>query len=266
MIGTLNTYDGQGSERGLRGPVVEAAAASAGMVVFALFVRSGLPLVILSGVGLVATALAVANAFRAERRPAAILGFSPLSGKTGVFVVAGCAVGVGFGVLHRVTWEMGAVPSRLAPFAFVGACIGAAEELLYRGYVQGWLTRALVEALPGRGRSPDRPRQTGGDRAGCPFDRLRAGSDPPRRVVYMAVAVVVAALAHTAYKTALFAFPPAGVAIDLRYLAVWTLIGGVVFGALRELSGSVLAPLAAHVVFDIIVYGENVQAPWWVWS
>jgi membrane protease YdiL (CAAX protease family) len=205
--------------------VVEAAAASAGMVLFALFVRSGLPLVILSGVGLMGTALAVANTFRAERRPAAVLGFSPLSGKTGVFVALGCAVGVGFGVLHRVTWEMGATPARLAPFAFVGACIGAAEELVYRGYVQG---------------------------------RLRAFG--------WVVPVVVAALAHTAYKTALFAFPPDGVAIDLRYLAVWTFVGGVVFGVLRQASGSVLPPLAAHVVFDIIVYGENVQAPWWVWS
>jgi len=217
--------DGTDPQRRRRAPVLAAAAASAGMVLFALFVRSGLPLAVLSGVGLTVTALAVANAFRAERLPAAILGFSPLSGKTGVFVVLGCAVGVGFGVLHRVTWEMGAMPSRLAPFAFVGACIGAAEELLYRGYVQG---------------------------------RLRAFG--------WAVPVVVAALAHTAYKTALFAFPPDGVAIDLGYLAVWTFVGGVVFGVLRQASGSVLPPLAAHVVFDIIVYGENVQAPWWVWG
>jgi len=82
----------------------------------------------------------------------------------------------------------------------------------------------------------------------------------------MAVAVMLAAAAHTAYKAALFAFPPEGVVIDLEFLAVWTLIGGVVFGALRELSGSVLPPLAAHVVFDIVVYGGSVQAPWWVWG
>jgi len=258
LIGTLNTYDGQGSERGRRRAVLEAAAASAGMVLFALFVRSGLPLVVLSGVGLMVTVLAVANAFRTGRRPSEVLGLLPLSGKVAAFLAAGCTVGVGFAVLHRVTWEMGTLPARLTSFAVVGAAIGVAEELLYRGYVQGWLTRALVGALPGRGRSPHRPRHTGGDRGGC--------GDPPRRVVYMAVAVVLAAAAHTAYKTALFAFPPEGVAIDLGFLAVWTLIGGVVFGVLRALSGSVLPPLAAHVGFDIIVYGGNVEAPWWVWS
>ena len=195
------------------------------MVLFSLFVRSGLPLVVLSGVGLMVTAFAVANAFRVERRPAAILGLAPVSKKVGVFVAVGCAVGIGLGVLHRVTWEMGTLPARLTSFAVVGAAIGAAEELLYRGYVQGRL-RAFGWVIP----------------------------------------VVLAAGAHTAYKTALFALPPDGVAIDLRFLAVWTLIGGVVFGALRQASGSVLPPLAAHVVFDIVVYGGNVEAPWWVWG
>ena len=250
--------DAPNDQRGVQRHVVEAAAASAGMVLFALFVRSGLPLTVLSGVGLLMTVAAVANSLRLERSPAAILGFSPASAKVGAYLVVACAVGAGFAVLHRVTWEMGTLPTRLTSFAVVGAAVGAAEELLYRGYVQGRMARALVGALLGRGRSPHRPRQSGEDRGGC--------GDPPRRVVYLAVAVVLAAAAHTAYKTALFAFPPEGVAIDLEFLAVWTLLGGVVFGVLRTLSGSVLPPVVAHVVFDIIVYGGNVEAPWWVWG
>jgi len=211
--------------RGRRRAVLEAAAASAGMVLFALFVRSGLPLTVLSGVGLLMTVAAVANSLRLERSPAAILGFSPASAKVGAYLVVACAVGAGFAVLHRVTWEMGTLPTRLTSFAVVGAAVGAAEELLYRGYVQG---------------------------------RLRPLS--------WMVAVPLAAAAHTAYKTALFAFPPEGVVIDLEFLAVWTFLGGVVFGVLRVLSGSVLPPVVAHVVFDIIVYGGHAEAPWWVWS
>ncbi len=217
--------DVAGHPRDLRRPVLEAAAASAGMVLFALFVRSGRPWVVVSGAGLLVTAVAVASSFRVERRPAEILGLSPLSGKVAAYVILACAVGAGLGVLHRVVWEMGALPSGVGRFVLVASAIGAAEELLYRGYVQGRLRRLGLVA-----------------------------------------AVLLAAAAHTAYKAALFAFPPDGVVIDLEFLAVWTLIGGVVFGALRELSGSVLTPLAAHVVFDIVVYGENVQAPWWVWS
>ena len=211
--------------RGRRRAVLEAAAASAGMVLFALFVRSGRPWVVFSGVGLMVTVAAVANSLRLERSPAAILGFSPVSVKVGAYLVVACAVGAGFAVLHRVTWEMGTLPTRLTSFAVVGAAIGAAEELVYRGYVQGRL----------------------------------------RRLGWM-VAVLLAAGAHTAYKTALFAWPPEGVAIDLEFLAVWTLIGGVVFGVLRVLSGSVLPPVVAHVLFDIIVYGGHVEAPWWVWG
>lgn len=75
-----------------------------------------------------------------------------------------------------------------------------------------------------------------------------------------------AALLHTAYKTSLFALPPAGVETDLVFIAVCTLAGGIVFGALRQLSGSVLAPLSAHILFDLVAYSEFASAPWWVWT
>ena len=212
-------------QRGRRRPVLEAAAASAGMVLFALFVRSGLPLVVMAAVGLVVTAVAVAHAFRAEPTPAAILGFLPFSRKVVAYVAVGCALGAALGVIFRIVREMGPLPSGLGRFVFVAVLIGAAEEVLYRGYIQGRL----------------------------------------RRLGWV-VAVPLAAAAHTAYKVSLFALPPEGVTIDLEFLAVWTLIGGALFGALRQLSGSVLPPLAAHVLFDIVVYGEHAQAPWWVWS
>jgi len=79
-------------------------------------------------------------------------------------------------------------------------------------------------------------------------------------------AMALAALCHAAYKVAVFALPPGEVEVNFRFLVGATFLGGLAFGVLRELSGSVLPPLAAHTVFDIVVYGDQAQAPWWVWS
>jgi membrane protease YdiL (CAAX protease family) len=79
-------------------------------------------------------------------------------------------------------------------------------------------------------------------------------------------AVALTAAVHTAYKSALFVWPLEGVAINFTFLIAATFLGGLTFGALRELSGNVWPPLAAHVVFDLAVYGDWSQAPWWVWT
>ena len=81
-----------------------------------------------------------------------------------------------------------------------------------------------------------------------------------------AAAVLVAALAHTAYKTALFAFPSVAESIDLAQIALATFLGGIVLGALRAASGSLVPPMLAHAVFDFAVYGAVATAPWWVWN
>ncbi len=60
-----------------------------------------------------------------------------------------------------------------------------------------------------------------------------AGAGPVR-------AVIAAALAHSAYKCALFVFPPEGVEVELWILGTFTFLGGLAFGALS-------------------------RAPWWVW-
>lgn len=80
------------------------------------------------------------------------------------------------------------------------------------------------------------------------------------------LAIALTALLHAAYKSALFVDPPAGVPTAIGFVAVWTFAGGLVFGAMREGGGNVLSPLAAHVAFDLVVYAELSEAPWWVWT
>jgi len=78
-------------------------------------------------------------------------------------------------------------------------------------------------------------------------------------------AIILAAVAHGAYKTALFVWAPEAQSVDLAGLAIWTTVAGVVLGALRAMSGSVVPAVVAHAAFDFVVYRAMGHAPWWVW-
>jgi membrane protease YdiL (CAAX protease family) len=77
--------------------------------------------------------------------------------------------------------------------------------------------------------------------------------------------ILFSTLSHTGYKCCLFLSSLITVNIDVGFLALWTFIGGILFGTIRHLSKSLLPSLTAHVLFDILVYAEFVSAPWWVW-
>jgi len=205
--------------------LIEACAAGAGLCLFALFVHQGMPLVLVSGAGMIAAAIAVYVSFRAAAAPANLLGLSPFSRKAGAYVVFGCALGMSLAIVYRLHMGWTIMPAGLDSFAAAAALIGATEEIVYRGFMQGRLR---------------------------PF-----GAFP---------AVALAALLHTGYKCCLFSMAPFAMETSFTTLAAATLIGGLAFGATREFSQSLFPALAAHVCFDILVYGELAQAPVWVWS
>lgn len=217
-------------------PLSEALLASAGMVLFALFIHNGLPWGILSDLGLAATMLALLLSFRSERSAAGLLALAPFGRRAALMAPSGAALGIGLGLLFRWKFGLHWLPAGIGLFAPLAAAIGSAEELLYRGYIQGRLNR--INGL---------------------------------------LAVTGAAAAHTAYKTALFLLPALSLSngpalsqskapVDLPVLAFWTFFGGLLFSASRQGARNVLPPLAAHVAFDIVVYGELSRAPWWVWN
>jgi len=121
-------------------------------------------------------------------------------------------------------------PSSLHWFALVAVGIGAIEELLWRGWMQGALAKTLGSAA----------------------------------------AMLAAAGSHAAYKTALFVFPPDGVARQtpgaLLFIAGVTFSFGAVLGLIRLRQGTIAAPMAFHTLFDLLVYGQYASAPWWVWQ
>ncbi|MHC4504741.1 MAG: CPBP family glutamic-type intramembrane protease [Planctomycetota bacterium] len=203
----------------------EGMTAAAGVCIFGLFVHLGPPLVLVSAGALVVAALVIQRSARKESSWAAVFGASGMSRRAAAITGLACAVGLAFGLCYRQSCDWSILPRTVGIFAPVACLIGAAEEIVYRGYVQG---------------------------------RFRPlGAFP---------AVVFAAACHTAYKCALFALPATPVETDLVVMATATLLGGVVFGALREWAGSVVPPLAAHACFDLVLYGDLARAPWWVWS
>lgn len=141
------------------------------------------------------------------------------------FLLVGGVIGTGGGMMHRFSLGLPVLPAGGIEGFAVVACLIGATEELF---YRGWVQgRAMALGSP--------------------------------------AAVVLAALAHTAYKTALFAWPITPTATDFTGLAVVTFIGGILLGLLRQYSKSVLPSVFAHAVFDFVVYGALSYAPWWVW-
>ncbi len=78
-------------------------------------------------------------------------------------------------------------------------------------------------------------------------------------------AVVLGSLSHAGYKSFLFVLPAQLIDMSLQRLFVLTFVVGLVLGFARYRSGSLLPCLLAHGFFDLWVYAEVTEAPWWVW-
>jgi membrane protease YdiL (CAAX protease family) len=209
-----------------RRAAIEIGAVAVGMVVFALCAHRGGLWTLASVGGLAVAAATMGLSLRRAPDPRALLGLDRVPDRAArVFGVA-LAIGISLGVVDRYRLGMRLLPAGgLEIFALVACVIGATEELIYRGWLQG------------RAR---------------PF-----GSS---------AAVLIAAVAHAGYKTALFVWPGDGMPPHLLELALLTLAGGILFGVLREWSKSVVPSMVAHVAFDLMVYGAVAYAPWWVWT
>lgn len=78
-------------------------------------------------------------------------------------------------------------------------------------------------------------------------------------------AAFAAAFVHAAYKSAIF-LPLSDVhGANIPSLFFWSFIAFAGLGFLKQFSKSIAPPIIAHVIFDVIVYAEFAQAPWWVW-
>lgn len=203
----------------------EAVIAAAGMCLFALFAKFPLPLFLVSLVGLLVVATVIARSIQNATSWRAVLGWPPFTRRVWLTIPFGCIIGLFLAASYRITYALPLPPGPLQGFVVPAALIGAVEESVYRGYIQGKIGKSGFLFAP-----------------------------------------AFAALSHTAYKSALFLFPLNGSEIQFGMLVALTFVFGFLLGLLRQISGSVLPALAAHVLFDVLAYGDWPQAPWWVWG
>ena len=202
-----------------------AACVAAGLCLFALHSYSRDWHLLYAAAGFLLTALSMVRGILIHHDPvSSLLGFCRISFKVAIFMLAGALLGIIAGAEYRHHQTVSVLPTQIFLFSLVACSIGATEEVVYRGFIQG----ALQSWGP-----------TG--------------------------AVIFTALLHTLYKCSLFMQPQLPDRIDLQFLASATFIGGLAAGVLRLASGSVLAPIIAHVFYDLTVYGDSPSAPWWVW-
>jgi membrane protease YdiL (CAAX protease family) len=198
--------------------------AQLGILVFAAFIHHPFPLLLLAMVGLAGTAAVIGYSTRTMKLREAF-GLESLNRRVLLCMPIGALMGVLMGILTRNRFELTLLPAGFTGIALLAPLVGSAEELVFRGYIQGRLQ---------------------------PLGKV--------------ISIVSASAAHTCYKLLVILSLSISLQFDFFFLIFWTFLGGLLFGALRELSGNTIPAVIAHAVFDIVLYGTFATAPVWVWS
>lgn len=202
----------------------DVSLAVTGILLFAAFIHRAFPMLLLAILGLAWAAAIIAYSIR-DQAIAKAFALDRLPGKVLFYCLPAILLGIILGVLVRNSYDISLFPERITGVAMVAPLVGAFEELIFRGYIQGHLH---------------------------PIGR--------------SFAVVYASTVHTAYKLLVILTLSIPLHFDFFFLVFWTFAGGILFGILRELSGSTLPPMIAHASFDVILYGGFATIPVWVWT
>ncbi len=196
----------------------------AGVLLFAVFIHSPQPFKLLAFTFLAGSGFMIGYSVRqGPILPA--LGLSGITRKSILFCLPALVIGSGLAILTRYTFDLSALPVSLKSFVLTAPLVGATEELIFRGYIQGYL-----------------------------------------QSIGHLFSITYASTVHTCYKLLVILSLAVPLQFDFFFLILWTFLGGIVFGVLKDLSKSSLPPMIAHAAFDIVLYGGLSVAPVWVWS
>jgi len=117
-----------------------AAFAAGGLCLFSLYVHSRDWHLLYAAAGFLLAAFGMARGILVHPEPvSSLMGFSGISGKVAVFLFAGALLGIVAGADYRHYQAVPVFPARIFIFSLIACSIGATEELVYRGFIQGML-------------------------------------------------------------------------------------------------------------------------------
>jgi membrane protease YdiL (CAAX protease family) len=203
----------------------KAVLCSIAFLLFSYFIHYSFPWRLVSFFALLVPTVIFAGDLRTFNDLKAITGGTIFKKKTLLYILSGIFLGILWTFLYRWHLDIRLLPETFFLFSLLAALIGSTEELVFRGFIQEYAKKG--------------------------FNGL--------------FSVFFGSLAHTGYKCALFLAPILTNHVDIGFLAFWTFAAGLISGALKHFSKSIWPSVAAHAVFDILVYAEYASAPWWVW-
>ena len=109
-----------------------------GILLFAGFIHQPKPLLLLAIGGLAGTAAVIGFSTRKMTIREAF-GLQRINRKLIFYVLSAIVLGLVLGILTRKRFDLTLIPSGFTGVAFVAPLVGATEELVFRGYIQGHL-------------------------------------------------------------------------------------------------------------------------------
>jgi len=201
--------------------MADALLCTIALALFAFFINYSFPLKVVALIAIISAAFLVSRNLKKLAAPSFKYFFS---WQLIVYCVIGLQMGLAGAMYYRGSFGMPVLPATIKKFAFVAVCIGITEELVFRGFIQGMVSK-----------------------------------------VHPGFAIVFAAFAHATYKAGLFISPAANYHYSITLFYTWSWGAFILMGTLRYYSKSIMPAIIVHALFDLLVYAENINAPWWVW-
>jgi membrane protease YdiL (CAAX protease family) len=121
--------------------LIEALLCSFGLMLFSFFIHHKIPVQLFSFAGLLLSAFIISRNLRSVTDLKMITGGSLSSKKTILYVIFGIAAGSVLAILYRWHLDLRLFPVSFHLFIIAAALIGCMEEIVFRGFIQGFVQR-----------------------------------------------------------------------------------------------------------------------------